>query len=262
MAYSRPVRSTWRSARAWGIGRACRRCGRSSAISANGSSTGSPARPVTDPMSGFFMIRRDLASRLAPRLSPDGFKILVDVILSAGGNLKIVEAPYKFRKRLSGRIQADPSGRTRFSRARRPSCEWRRSAQPFRPVRPHWRDRPRCSHSRALRVPRGACRLGFPVRPSRRHARRNGEQLRPQQRDHLSDLPLSRPWHDWRLRGFRARMQRRRTRQHRRGVLGLQVEPDLVGRGPVGGRPERRLELRRQHDPHLASSPPRPMRRS
>jgi dolichol-phosphate mannosyltransferase len=64
--------------------------------------------PVTDPMSGFFMIRRDLASRLSPRLSPDGFKILVDIILSAGGTLKIVEAPYKFRKRLSGESKLTP----------------------------------------------------------------------------------------------------------------------------------------------------------
>ena len=63
---------------------------------------------VTDPMSGFFMLRRDLASRLAPRLSPDGFKILVDVILSAGGTLKIVEAPYKFRRRLSGESKLTP----------------------------------------------------------------------------------------------------------------------------------------------------------
>ena len=57
---------------------------------------------VTDPMSGFFMIRRDIASRLAPRLSPDGFKILVDVILSAGGDLNIIEVPYRFRERNAG----------------------------------------------------------------------------------------------------------------------------------------------------------------
>ena len=30
--------------------------------------------PVSDPMSGFFMIRREIVSRLAPRLSPDGFR--------------------------------------------------------------------------------------------------------------------------------------------------------------------------------------------
>ena len=57
---------------------------------------------VTDPMSGFFMIRREIVSGLAPRLSPDGFKILVDVILSAGGGLNIVEVPYGFRKRNAG----------------------------------------------------------------------------------------------------------------------------------------------------------------
>ena len=64
--------------------------------------------PVTDPMSGFFMIHRDIVSRLASRLSPDGFKILVDVILSAGGELKIVEVPYRFRKRLAGELKLTP----------------------------------------------------------------------------------------------------------------------------------------------------------
>ena len=63
---------------------------------------------VTDPMSGFFMIRREIVSRLAPRLSPDGFKILVDVILSAGGELKIVEIPYRFRKRNAGEFKLTP----------------------------------------------------------------------------------------------------------------------------------------------------------
>ncbi len=57
---------------------------------------------VADPMSGFFMVRREIVSRLAPRLSPDGFKILADVILCAGGDLKIVEVPYRFRKREAG----------------------------------------------------------------------------------------------------------------------------------------------------------------
>ena len=63
---------------------------------------------VSDPMSGFFMIRREIVSRLAPRLSPDGFKILVDVILSAGGDLNIVEIPYTFRKRNAGESKLTP----------------------------------------------------------------------------------------------------------------------------------------------------------
>ena len=63
---------------------------------------------VSDPMSGFFMIRREIVSRLAPRLSPDGFKILVDVILSAGGGLNIIEVPYSFRKRHAGESKLTP----------------------------------------------------------------------------------------------------------------------------------------------------------
>jgi dolichol-phosphate mannosyltransferase len=63
---------------------------------------------VTDPMSGFFMIRREVVSRLAPRLSPDGFKILVDVILSAAGSLKVVEVPYAFRNRNAGESKLTP----------------------------------------------------------------------------------------------------------------------------------------------------------
>ncbi|MGD0565372.1 MAG: glycosyltransferase family 2 protein [Roseiarcus sp.] len=63
---------------------------------------------VRDPMSGFFMIRREIVSRLAPRLSPDGFKILVDVILSSHGDLEIVETPYVFRKRQAGESKLSP----------------------------------------------------------------------------------------------------------------------------------------------------------
>jgi dolichol-phosphate mannosyltransferase len=59
-------------------------------------------------MSGFFMIRREIVARLASRLSPDGFKILVDVILSAGRGLKIVEVPYVFRKRFAGESKLTP----------------------------------------------------------------------------------------------------------------------------------------------------------
>jgi dolichol-phosphate mannosyltransferase len=63
---------------------------------------------VKDPMSGFFMLRREIVSGLAPRLSPDGFKILVDIILTAGDSLKIVEVPYVFRKRLMGESKLTP----------------------------------------------------------------------------------------------------------------------------------------------------------
>ena len=57
---------------------------------------------VTDPMSGFFMVERMVVARHAAGLSPDGFKILVDVLLSAREELKIVETPYVFRPREAG----------------------------------------------------------------------------------------------------------------------------------------------------------------
>jgi dolichol-phosphate mannosyltransferase len=58
---------------------------------------------VADPMSGFFMIRREIVARISPRLSPDGFKILIDILMLAPRGLAVVEVPYVFRKRLSGK---------------------------------------------------------------------------------------------------------------------------------------------------------------
>jgi dolichol-phosphate mannosyltransferase len=57
---------------------------------------------VSDPMSGFFMVRREIVAAIAPKLSPDGFKILADILLCAPPGVKIVEIPYVFRKRQAG----------------------------------------------------------------------------------------------------------------------------------------------------------------
>ncbi len=63
---------------------------------------------VTDPMSGFFVIRREIIARIARKLSPDGFKILADILLSEGRGLKIVETPYVFRQRQAGESKLSP----------------------------------------------------------------------------------------------------------------------------------------------------------
>ena len=57
--------------------------------------------PLSDPMSGFFMLRRATLDEMAPRLSPVGFKILLD-IATASENLRIGELPYTFGKRFDG----------------------------------------------------------------------------------------------------------------------------------------------------------------
>lgn len=62
---------------------------------------------VSDPMSGFFMIRRDAIDKIAPNLTTGGFKLLLDILASAPAGLKIVEVPYQFRPRQLGKSKLD-----------------------------------------------------------------------------------------------------------------------------------------------------------
>ncbi len=65
-----------------------------------------PAR-LSDPMSGFFLLRRETFDRAVPRLAGRGFKILLDVMLSAPERLRVVELPATFRPRSAGRSKLD-----------------------------------------------------------------------------------------------------------------------------------------------------------
>ncbi len=62
---------------------------------------------VADPMSGFFMIRRDRFEQLAPQLSTQGFKILLDIVATAQGKLRTIEIPYTFGSRQHGESKLD-----------------------------------------------------------------------------------------------------------------------------------------------------------
>lgn len=62
---------------------------------------------LTDPMSGFFMIRRDIVEAEAGRLAKEGYKLLLDIVWSAGRGLTIVELPYGFRERQAGESKLD-----------------------------------------------------------------------------------------------------------------------------------------------------------
>lgn len=57
---------------------------------------------VSDPMSGFFAVRRDAFERALPRLSAIGFKILLDILASSPTTPKVAEVPYTFRTREAG----------------------------------------------------------------------------------------------------------------------------------------------------------------
>ena len=62
---------------------------------------------IADPMSGFFMVRRDRFEELAPKLSVHGFKILLDLVATAHGSLRAVEIPYTFGARQHGESKLD-----------------------------------------------------------------------------------------------------------------------------------------------------------
>ncbi|MFQ5775039.1 MAG: glycosyltransferase [Kiloniellaceae bacterium] len=57
---------------------------------------------ISDPLSGFFMMRRGSFDPLVHRLSGLGYKILVDILASADRPLRVAELPYAFRKRHAG----------------------------------------------------------------------------------------------------------------------------------------------------------------
>jgi len=63
--------------------------------------------PLSDPMSGFFMVRFTAFERFAHRLSAIGFKILLDMVLSADRGLRIGEVGYSFRQREHGESKLD-----------------------------------------------------------------------------------------------------------------------------------------------------------
>jgi dolichol-phosphate mannosyltransferase len=62
---------------------------------------------LRDPMSGFFLMRRELLEEVVYDLSAIGFKILVDIFASAKRPLHFREIPYRFRARQAGESKLD-----------------------------------------------------------------------------------------------------------------------------------------------------------
>ena len=62
---------------------------------------------LSDPMSGFFVMRRDAFAETMRGLSGQGFKILLDLFASAPRPLAFAEMPLKFRQRLHGESKLD-----------------------------------------------------------------------------------------------------------------------------------------------------------
>jgi dolichol-phosphate mannosyltransferase len=62
---------------------------------------------LSDPMSGFFMLRRSLLEDVLRNLSALGFKLLLDIFASARRPLRFAEVPYVFRERQVGQSKLD-----------------------------------------------------------------------------------------------------------------------------------------------------------
>ena len=63
--------------------------------------------PLSDPMSGFFVITRPALERSVHGLSGQGFKILLDLFASTPEPYRFRELPYTFRNRLHGESKLD-----------------------------------------------------------------------------------------------------------------------------------------------------------
>ena len=62
---------------------------------------------LTDPMSGFFLLPRPLFEDLARGLNGQGFKILLDLVLSSQAPLRVLEIPARFSERVAGESKLD-----------------------------------------------------------------------------------------------------------------------------------------------------------
>jgi len=71
--------------------------------------------PLTDPMSGFFMLRREMFEQLATQLTGQGFKILLDLVLSAPTPPRVKEVPATFHERVAGESKLDAQVMLQFA---------------------------------------------------------------------------------------------------------------------------------------------------
>lgn len=62
---------------------------------------------LTDPMSGFFMMRREFFDLCVHELTGKGFKILLDLFASCPREVRFDEVPFRFRERQEGRSKLD-----------------------------------------------------------------------------------------------------------------------------------------------------------
>lgn len=62
---------------------------------------------LSDPMSGFFMVRTDVFRERVEKLTGVGYKILLDILSAEGSKIDVKEVPYEFKSREAGESKLD-----------------------------------------------------------------------------------------------------------------------------------------------------------
>src|SRR5690606_26436478 len=62
---------------------------------------------LSDPMSGYFMLRAETLRHTAPKLSGVGFKILLDILATSEARLRVKDFPLAFAARAAGQSKLD-----------------------------------------------------------------------------------------------------------------------------------------------------------
>ena len=71
---------------------------------------------LSDPMSGFFMLKKDVFLSVANKLNGKGYKILLDIVtqIDKNTNLRTIDVPYIFKKRIHGESKLTPEVAVQF----------------------------------------------------------------------------------------------------------------------------------------------------
>ena len=97
---------------------------------------------TSDPMSGFFLMRRSILVKAEPRLSRDGFKLLADILVQGGRAMKIRGGSLRLRAPAYRAKQARREGSLRLRRPSHCEIRLRSTSDAVRLLRPgRW---PRC----------------------------------------------------------------------------------------------------------------------
>ena len=208
---------------------------------------------LTDPMSGFFMMRREVFTDAQRRLSSLGFKILTDLFASSPRPLRFQELSYTFGVRHAGVSKFDSASAWDYAMLVLDKLVGR-----WVPVRflafSIVGSLGVVVHFAVLSLCFTVLKNTFLVSQGVAIACRHDFQLRRQQPAHLPRPAAARPQVGARLGYLPAGLQRRGADEPRAGRLAVPGRPCLAARRARRDRRRRDLELRRHDLSHLGTS--------